>query len=740
MLSNRMLTVLGNAQPSRSVLLFFTLILLTLASAISNQLAFANEYEVFIDIQNEEQLYDLQVEGEIEEDTFNALLELFQRGLDLNLASREELYALPNLNYAEVDAILAYRNDSGRITDPAGLVIGGVLSERKLAAIAPFLIVREQARNRLGATGWIRSQTRWSVEDSDVPPLAVQARADGLRNLRIGVAALLNRNQLGAVIYDPSRDALTAEPTEPKAEIPKFYAHWEDRDIAIIGGTYRIGFGQRLTFDVTNQTDPEGFYGDDELFRSTRLTSQCKESAGELANSPCEGAAGEVHVTPDFRSRDSLLGVAAALKNVNLGGKSSLSATAWTSYQPKDVYQYAIYDAGKCTDPRDDNDPNCRAPDTFKTEDNSAMQTSRFSFHTLPNMYAELLGGGNITFNLDTRAHIGVTGYGSSINWLVEGIDLDFQEWARTPFGGPFGAVGVNGAIGFGLTDVFAEVTRSLDSQTDGGGGVGAIVRSVTSWGKNSVEVSGRYYDQKFANPYARPISAADQFEGLRARDETGVRVRTINLFQKKYSLRTSLDLWRAPSEKVNEMSLFVRGDADINKKLRLGLWTGYRDKHLFDDGGPQCFAISIENDENGEPIPCGGEQYKVTVRARWSPIREISATLQYAHEVQDDEDIDMDVTSRYRQDRTVTGIIIAKPIPQARIRARVRYLNEDIKNDARGETSLWESLDVSYRLRRKDRLRIRYDLISYLDDRQSTQVRQPSPEHWLWLEYTAHF
>ena len=187
-------------------------------------------------------------------------------------------------------------------------------------------------------------------------------------------------------------------------------------------------------------------------------------------------------------------------------------------------------------------------------------------------------------------------------------------------------------------------------------------------------------------------------------------------------------------------MSLFVRGDADINKQLRLGLWTGYRDKHLFDDGGPQCFAISIEDDENGEPIPCGGEQYKVTARTRWSPIREITATLQYTHEVQDDEDIDMDETNRYRQDRTVTGIIIAKPIPQARIRARVRYLDEDIENNARGETSVWASLDMSYRLRRKDRLRIRYDLISYLDDRQSTQERQPSPEHWLWLEYTAHF
>ena len=702
--------------------------------------AHANEYEVFVEIQNEEQLYDLQVENQIGEDTFNALLELIQRGVDLNGASREELYALPNLSYAEVDGILAYRAEAGRIDDPAALVVGGVLSERKLAAIASFLVVRDRAIDRLGATGWIRTQTRWSVEDSDVPPFALQARADGLRNLRVGVAALLNRNELSDVVYDPSRDALTASAAAPGAELPKIYVHWQERDYAVIAGTYRAGFGQRLTFDVTDQTDPNGFYGDDEIFRSTSLTSQCKESAGELADSPCSGAAGEVYVTPDFRSRDGLLGVAASLKKLKLGGKSSLAATGFGSYQPKGVYQYAIYDAGKCTDPTDDDDPNCSAPDTFRTQDNVSMPTSRFSFHTLPNMYAELLGGGNLTYNLDTRSHVGVTGYGSSINWLVDGIELDFQEWSRTPFGGPFGAVGVDAAYGYGIFDLFAEVTRSFDSQTDGGGGFGGVIRGVMSQGKNNVEVSGRYYDKKFANPYARPISAADQFDGLRARDETGVRVRTTSRFQKKFSLRTSLDLWRAPSEKVNELDMYVRGDVDLNKQVRLGLWTGYRDKDLLDDGGPQCFSISVENDENGESIPCGGEQYDVTARVRWEALRTVTATLQYSHEVQDDEDIDMDEDDRYRQDRTITAIIAAKPIPEASIRLRVRYLDEDIEDIKKEETSVWTSLDFSYRLRRKDRLRLRYDLISYLDERDATLERRPSPEHWLWFQYQAHF
>ena len=66
-------------------------------------------------------------------------------------------------------------------------------------------------------------------------------------------------------------------------------------------------------------------------------------------------------------------------------------------------------------------------------------------------------------------------------NWLVEGVELDFQEFARRPFGGPFGAIGVNAAYGSRRQDLFIEVTRSFDSQAGGGGGYGAIAKSVTT-------------------------------------------------------------------------------------------------------------------------------------------------------------------------------------------------------------------------------------------------------------------
>ena len=185
--------------------------------------------------------------------------------------------------------------------------------------------------------------------------------------------------------------------------------------------------------------------------------------------------------------------------------------------------------------------------------------TTRLSVYSLPHMFAETTGGGNLAFALRRRSHIGVTGYGSSVIWLAEGIDLDFQEFSRYPYNGSFGAVGADAAYGIGRYDFFAEVTRSFDKMPDretpdgtleGGGGFAGILRWVTTFQKyNELETSLRYYDESFKNPYARPIAAPDEFEGVRARDEMGLRLRYTARLKKRLNLRATTDFWRSPSE-----------------------------------------------------------------------------------------------------------------------------------------------------------------------------------------------
>jgi hypothetical protein len=720
-----------------------------LVCAVSRPAA-GNPYETFISIDSEEDLYDLNATGQIDDDSLATLTELYQRGVDLNKASREDLYDLPNLTYSEVDAIIEYRELAGWISDPIDLVINNVLNQEKLEAIAAFLVVSDASRSLFATDGWIRSQTRWTVEDEGVPPVSLQARVGTFQYLTVGVASTVSRQRLSDVRFDPTRDALSAEEADTTVHVPKIYAKWENDQWGVIAGTYRIGFGQRLTFDNTSLYTPNGFYLDDELYRDTSLTRECKESQGELPESPCDGLAGDIYVTPDYRWRDGLLGVALGAKRIPLGA-GRVQAFGFASYSPRSIYQYEIYNRDTCDDPHDDDDEACAAPEVYHRQGDPLDPASRFSFHTLPNMYAEMTAGGNLAFSMGRRARIGVTGYGSSVNWLVDGADLDFQEWSRTPYGGPFGAVGVDAAYGVGMYDFFAEVSRSFDSMpeqdadtgvVDGGGGFAGIFRWVTTFQKyNELETSLRYYDEKFKNPYARPIAAADELEGARARDEMGIRLRYTARFKKRFSLRASTDLWRAPSDDTTDTLTTVRGDLDLTDQYQVGLWTLSQNKDISNNGlrpmdPDHCFEVSVEEDEDGEAIPCGGEKYQVTGRFKYTPLPRYSVTAQYQHELQTDARYD----DQYRQDRSVALIGTARPTDDIRIRGRLRYLEEDISDDTYLEESVWAYADISYRIRAQDRLRVRYDIYKYLDDRESTMERVPSPEHWLWLEYESRF
>ena len=700
--------------------------------------AAGNPYETFISIDSEEDLYDLRATDQIDDDSLANLIELYQRGVDLNKANRDELYDLPNLTYAEVDAIIEYRQLTGWITDPIDLVVNGVLSQEKLEAMAAFLVVSDPSRAMVARDGWFRSQTRWTPEDSGAPPLALQARVSTLQNLTVGAAGVLSRDRLGDVVYDPSRGALAADASSTSIQVPKVYAKWETDQWGVIAGTYRIGFGQRLTFDNTSLYTPNGFYLDDEVYRDTTLTRECKESMGELAVSPCDGEAGDIYITPDYRWREGLLGVALGAKRLPLG-KGRVQAFGFASYSPRSIYQYEIYSPDTCDDPNDDMNEACSAPDVFRRQEDPLEPTSRFSFHTLPNMYAETTAGGNVAFALSRRSHLGVTGYGSDVNWLVEGMELDFQEWSRYPFGGPFGALGVDGAYGFGKYDFFAEVTRSFDSMGGEDGGYGTILRQVTTFQKyNELETSLRYYDENFKNPYARPIAAADELEGVRARDEMGARLRYTARLQRRFTLRASTDFWRSPSDDTTNALIYARGDVAFTDQYAAGLWMLHQNKDLSENGlgMGRCYEVSTEEDESGEPIPCSGELYEVIGRFKYTPNRRYSFTYQQEQELL----TDARYPNKYRQDAAASLIGTARPTEDLRLRGRVRYLIEDISDNTYLEESVWGYLDASYRVRARDRVRLRYDVYVYLDERESTAERIPSPEHWLWLEYESRF
>ncbi|MCZ6805884.1 MAG: hypothetical protein O7F08_02950, partial [Deltaproteobacteria bacterium] len=532
-------------------------------------------------------------------------------------------------------------------------------------------------------------------------------RVKTLRNLDIGVVALLTRNDVHRVQWDPSRQALTAEPERVRFVVPKLYAEWDDEKWEVVAGTYRIGFGQRLTFDVTDQITPNGFFGDYELRRGNDLALRCRRRAGELVESPCSTEL-VARVTPDYKWTNRLAGAAVGVRKIEVG-RGWLQAYGWGSYQVHRVPRIEVANAGRCMDPRLDDDPACQAPPVYVRGADPAKPTSEVTFATLPAMVAEGLGGANVSYFWSTRAHVGMTGYGSVPTWLVDGVDLDFQEFARRPFGGPFGALGIDAAYGFGVQDFFVELARSFDSQVGGGGGYGAILRSVTVLQTTELDISVRYYGEDYANPYARPVSAPDELDGLRARDETGLRLRTTSNFGRKLGLRTVADVWRRLSERGVEAALFARVDLDMRGPWGWAFWGSYRSSN--------------------------GQGLVTATRLAYEPSRRLTISAQCQHEW-----VELAVGRGPRRDIATLLQITSRPIDRLRIRARVRYDFEDIANNHRLAQVLWSYLEAAVTIRERDTLRTRYDFRVFLDRRESTVARVPNPEHWLWLEYVFRF
>ncbi len=693
--------------------------------------AYGEQFETFVEVEDEEDLLELLTTEQISQESYDTLIDLLLRGVDINTATRRELFALPNLTLADVDAILQLRAANGKFSDPGQLIAYSAISERKFLSIAPFLSI---SRKRIGGMkGWVDFQTvSTGRREGQLPPAALRARAKG-KNLTVGLAGTFAREGIKGIAYDPLRDELSALPAGERVEFGKAYALWESDNFEAIVGTYRIGFGQRLVMDNTGQTLPNGFRLDDTVFRSTDLARSCTQAAGELSVGPCDDKRND-YWAPDFRVRQGFLGGAVGVPKLKMGS-GWLKLYAFGSYQSKDIYQYELYDRGRCSDPDNDNDPQCAAPQIFNRENGQLAQSSRFSFETLQDIYVETVAGGHVAYYANDRTHVGATGYLSGISWRPEGIDLDFQEWSALPYGGNFGAVGVDIAHGIGLWDIGLEAAKSFDN-TPTEGGFGVVARAIRTNKKNTTEITARFYDQDFSNPYGRPIAAPDEYFGNRARDEAGVRARYINQ-QKRHSYRLTLDTWVQPSVEAPKLLAEVYGSYKVRDDWQLAGWLQYQNKDLRNGGKDECFSVTFDiNDETGETIPCRGQKLRTILRARYSPSKRIAVALQAQHSAQDDESS----MTKLRQDVIGIASLIVRPSDVFRFRGRLRYKREAIDDNQRLAENIWSFMEGVYQPSKAHTLSFRYDTVLHLDERAATILREPSPEHRFRLAYRWKF
>jgi hypothetical protein len=232
----------------------------------------------------------------------------------------------------------------------------------------------------------------------------------------------------------------------------------------------------------------------------------------------------------------------------------------------------------------------------------------------------------------------------------------------------------------------------------------------VTTLPATEVDISARYYGQSFANPYARPVSAPDELDGLRARDEAGLRLRATTQPGPRIGLRMVADGWRQLSSGALNGLFFARTDLQITSSWVWALWSEYRNT------GPQRFLLAT--------------------RLAYDPVRRLTLSSQFQHRW-----VGARLGGvRFQQDIAAIASMAARPVDILRVRLRVRYDFEDIGDNHRLPHTLWAYLDAALTVRERDMVRVRYDLRVFLDRRESTLTRVPNPEHWLWLEYVFRY
>lgn len=695
-------------------------------------------YENAIEIDSEEDLFELEQRGDISEDTAQTLVELLQEGVDLNSASREQLYDLPGLSYADVDAILEYRKAKGQIEDPSELVGAGAVTTEQLIQIAPFLRL-DALKTVLPVSGKFRLLSRVTTTDNVPPPFLIGGRVKGPLNLSAGFMAATTRRRAASPTYDPLTGELASKGFLYTPHLPRIWAQWKPGNARLVVGTFTIGFAERLTLDNSRRPTPRGIYLVEDYRRPPDLSQTCKISGANFLLDPTSGcdptADKNLYITPDYSWRESFRGVAGSIEDLKLGDEATLSMYGFGSYQQRSIYQYDLYDRRFCEDPNDDDNDLCKSPNVYLPDNNS-----RLVFSTLNQAFDELTGGGHVTFKPSYRVSLGVTGYASLPLFRQEPLQLDFQEQSRYPGGGAFGAIGVDAHTSFQAFNFFLEATHNFDRRpgTDGRGGWGAEQRTTFSPKGHELELSVRFYDTGFGTPYSRPIAGPDLLDGQRARNETGARFRWAAKWSKDWETRLTANFWVNPfvdknSPQAGVPNLYVTARVDFNgwKFFQPALWVDMRNRNLPYSEHGVCSSGTIILTEDGI-VTCGGDNYRLAMRIDSRPLRKLlQATLQATFSWRDD----VKYKDKFRNDLTVWAEVKTQPVDFLQFRVRARYLNQDLADPTYLEENIWSFVEGAWIINKGARLALRYDLVFWLDQRASTASRFPNPEHRFQLD-----
>jgi len=549
-------------------------------------------YEVPLgDIRSEEDLLALAERGELSEESLAALLRLWHEGVFPERASRAELLELPGLLHGEVDALLAHRETYGHLGGVDEWLRWGLVSQEQAAELRPFVRTPHGDMGDMGGMGdmgnmepthklsghaQLRTAGTWT--DERWPPALLRLRMDSSLGIRAGATLHLTRLFPQNLRVDPHTLQLSADSEGPRLRLPSAFAKAQWRNMQLTLGSFRLGFGERLTLSNSFQQRPHGVDLGERMWMRRENKRKCPLSLG----SGCKQSE-QIYVTPDFNVSEGFRGLALSAA-WPLATAWELEGMLFASWQHRDIYQYAFFNPEACANPQE----GCSAPPVFVT----GKEPLRHTYSTLANVLEERLLGSALHMH-SAHFSFGIIGYLADNRFRLQPLWLRFQPWAPQ-LNGAFGALGMHAKAHLAAWLLAAELSRSFDEERGGGFATVLRVENETQPQHSGLEL--RWLSPTFKNPMARPRSAPDEYLGARASNELGAFVHTqwklsMLLFHASTNLWQTLQGYKATPGGTFHMESRARFEWQAFKPLRPFVLFTSSKRNLFAKSQALCEA-----------------------------------------------------------------------------------------------------------------------------------------------------
>ena len=589
--------------------------------------------------------------NEIDEDTYERLITIYEDKIDVNSADIIQLQSLPGLSQIEASKIVDYRLKHGYYKNINELISPEIIDETTYDKIKIFITA--DLPEKIKTKGDILARTKANIE-VDTTEYQRTSELFRLRLLKFGKYL-----RFGAIVEGDSRyedffvdqsGNITGSNFVRGYRLNKSYIGYEKGPLISQAylGNYRAGFGQGLTFNIGGGSSANGFYPDDGTSSLSTVTyywtSKIKSKYQTATTSP------------------NLIGFGAKINN------GPFDVSGFYSKVKETARVYILHPDGKARK------------------------------WTLEDRYEEEILGGNINYKLFDRldvfdtTYLGSTFYTSKRERLTGGtasIDSYPPEEAFAVYGVDF----KTGIRGFFLNGEFSQLLNR---------GNGLYLKTSRRMGKLDVILSYRDYDIDFYNPHARTYSKHSNPSKFRCRDERGYYSEMNYKISKTMKAKFYVDQFKhtAKTEKddvtgeyytvyetpTTDRTFSFRYNWSLPRGIKFQADRKWADKDIYKSG-------------------TSGEKMVVTTNTqlKFKPSKKTDLSLKYSY-TQDY----YDTPSKYTPKDAILTRVGYYVAGNLKLSGEIKFSDTDLRKSGKESRAFW--LQVDDKLSKNSKLRIRYN------------------------------